>query len=207
MVNDAPKEAAEARRAPVQDRSIKRVNRILEVTANLVREEGLDGVKTTEIARRAGIKLASLYRYFPNKNAVLRSLVEFQFEKMRPKLDRFLDEFDLQHGIENIIDAYASFYQSEPGFIELWSGLQAIPELHQLDLEDLHYNADRISQKLEPLLPHMERRELHTIAMMVTRTAGAILRLTLTIDPEEAKPMIVELKTMVGKYLRQRLAP
>ena len=127
----------QARRAPIQKRSIERVGRILDVTAEMLQEVGVDGVKTTEIARRAEIKLASLYRYFPNKNAILKSLAERQFERLKPIMASFLQNFDLDDGLDKLIDVYADFYRNEPGYMELWAGIQGVPELNQLDMDDL----------------------------------------------------------------------
>ncbi|HEX8865495.1 MAG TPA: TetR/AcrR family transcriptional regulator, partial [Lentzea sp.] len=47
------------RRQPVQQRSAKRVERMLEACATLIDEVGYDGVTTTLIAERAGVAVGS----------------------------------------------------------------------------------------------------------------------------------------------------
>ncbi|MDJ0839355.1 MAG: TetR/AcrR family transcriptional regulator [Acidobacteriota bacterium] len=178
----------------------------MDVSAKLVAEVGVDGVKTSEIARRAGITLASLYRYFPNKTAIFKRLVERMFEKLRPNLDNFLKEFDLDNGLDQLVDTYAGFYRSEPGYAQLWSGIQAIPELAELDMDDLHENARLIADGAQRMLPHIDRETLHAIAMVVARSTGAILRLELE-ETEMAADLQRELKLMLKSYLQMRLAP
>ena len=195
----------EARRAPIQKRSIERVNRILDVTAEMLQEVGVDGVKTTEIARRADIKLASLYRYFPNKNAILKSLAERQFEKLAPSMASFLEDFNLEEGLDQLIDVYVEFYRNEPGYTELWSGIQGVPELNQLDMDDLYKNARMIVVQLHQKVPHIPEQELMAVALMVTRSCGAILRLAMTTDEATTQRLVAEVKLMVKQYLRARL--
>ena len=194
------------RRAPIQDRSRKRVELILDIAAELVAEVGVDGVKTSEIARRAEITLASLYRYFPNKTAIFESLARRQLTRLRGDLANFLEDFDLDRGLEALIATYARNFRNEAGYAQLWAGIQAIPELAALDLEDLHENARLIADSLHPKLPHLDHGEITHIAMVVARSTGAILRLGLL--EEDSAPMLQrELELMLKAYLRDRLAP
>ncbi|CAM2066920.1 TetR family transcriptional regulator [Sulfidibacter corallicola] len=193
------------RREPVQERSKRRVSAILDVAAQLVQEVGVDGLTTSEIARRAGIKLASLYRYFPNKNAIIKSLAERHFVNLRPYLQEFLENFDLETGFDRMIDAYARFYRSEPGYMELWSGIQANPELNQLDLEDLEQNVSIIVTRAGDMFPHLDEDTLKAVAMVTTRSCGAVLRLAMTAEPKQAEIMLEELKHMVKSYIMSRM--
>lgn len=196
----------DVRRAPVQERSRKRVELILDETAKLLTEVGVDGVKTSEIARRADITLASLYRYFPNKAAIFKSLVLRWFDKIRPQMGSFLEEFNLDESLDKIIDTYARFYREEPGYAELWSGIQAIPGLQELDLEDLRISARMIADKTGEIMPHIPSQDMLVIATVVNRAAGAILRLEL-IETEMSEDLHRELKIMLKAYLKSRLAP
>ena len=119
----------EQRRKPVQGRSKERVDTILSVATDIICEVGIQGTKTSEIARRAGISLPSLYRYFPNKSAIIKSLAEQHIEKLDTLMKGFVENFDLDEGFDQLVDLYAEFYRSEPGYKEIWSGVESMPSI------------------------------------------------------------------------------
>jgi AcrR family transcriptional regulator len=70
------------RKAPTQERAAATVDAILRATARIVSEVGYDAATTNHIAKKAGVSVGSLYQYFPNKAAILRTLIERHLEKM-----------------------------------------------------------------------------------------------------------------------------
>jgi AcrR family transcriptional regulator len=62
------------RKAPRQVRAQRTVGFILDAAAYILAEHGLDGFTTNRVAERAGVNIASLYQYFPNKAAILAAL-------------------------------------------------------------------------------------------------------------------------------------
>lgn len=76
---DAPPAAAggvelDRKRAPTQVRALETCERILDATANLLGEVGIERLSTNLICERAGLSPPALYRYYPNKYAVLAEL-------------------------------------------------------------------------------------------------------------------------------------
>ncbi len=49
---------------------------ILAAALQLFKERGMERVTTNDIVQRAGIPIGSLYRYYPNKDAIVAALVE-----------------------------------------------------------------------------------------------------------------------------------
>ncbi|RMF15754.1 MAG: TetR/AcrR family transcriptional regulator [Gammaproteobacteria bacterium] len=195
----------EQRRKPVQERSRERVDRILAVAAQLISEKGVDALKTSEIAREAGISLASLYRYFPNKAAVIKAIAERHIEKLDVHIKAFVETLDLESGFDQLIDTYAQFYRTEPGYKEIWSGVEAMPELQALDLGELYDNARDVSEAARARFPEVDPERLWLICVMLPRACGAVLRLAMNLSEEQATGMVDELKLMVKSYLRARL--
>ncbi|MEI2581644.1 TetR/AcrR family transcriptional regulator [Scytonema sp. PRP1] len=70
------------RKLPQQDRSKVTVDAILTATARILTEEGYDKASTNRIAELAGVSIGSLYQYFPNKEALVASLVEHHVNEM-----------------------------------------------------------------------------------------------------------------------------
>ena len=62
------------RKAPLQARSRRTVESILTAGAYILAERGIEGFTTNHVAERAGVNIASLYQYFPNKQAILEAL-------------------------------------------------------------------------------------------------------------------------------------
>lgn len=64
------------RKAAKQQRSRVTIEAILEATARIVGQVGLDRATTNRIAELAGVSIGSLYQYFPGKEALLAALIE-----------------------------------------------------------------------------------------------------------------------------------
>jgi len=62
------------RKQPRQERSRFTVDAILEAAADILVRNGYDRLTTNRIADRAGVNVASLYQYFPGKEAVVAEL-------------------------------------------------------------------------------------------------------------------------------------
>lgn len=69
------------RRQPVQERSRLRVARILNAASELVEAEGEAAATTRAIAERAGVPVATVYQFFPNREAILREILLDQLEQ------------------------------------------------------------------------------------------------------------------------------
>lgn len=62
------------RKRPTQERAQATVDAILEATTYILVRRGWRGLTTNAIAERAGVNIASLYQYFPNKEAIVAEL-------------------------------------------------------------------------------------------------------------------------------------
>ena len=61
---------------PLRAAGRQRVEELLEAASDLLAERGYEATTMAEIAARAGAKIGSLYRFFPNKEAVADALVQ-----------------------------------------------------------------------------------------------------------------------------------
>jgi len=64
------------RREPVQERSRRRVQRILTAARELLESGGGDAVTTRAIAERAGVPVATVYQFFPNRDAIFHEVLQ-----------------------------------------------------------------------------------------------------------------------------------
>jgi AcrR family transcriptional regulator len=77
---------AQPLRAAKQQRSRILMQSVREAAIELLRGGGPDAITTVKIAERAGISIGSLYRYYPNKEAILTDIYDGELLK----LDRVL---------------------------------------------------------------------------------------------------------------------
>src|ERR1700730_8490433 len=108
----------ELRKQPSQTRSKAMVDTILDATARVLVERGYAKTNTNVVAELAGISFGSLYRYYPNKNALINALQERHVGKM---LAIFLDvtakmtpEGSLARDLQALIDALVAAHLLEP---------------------------------------------------------------------------------------------
>jgi AcrR family transcriptional regulator len=62
------------RKNPRQARARATVDAVLEAAAQLLERDGEAGFNTNAVAERAGVSIGTLYRYFPDKRAILLAL-------------------------------------------------------------------------------------------------------------------------------------
>ncbi|MDB5989811.1 MAG: TetR family transcriptional regulator [Herbaspirillum sp.] len=108
----------ELRKQPSQARSKAMVDTILDATARVLVERGYAKTNTNIVAELAGISVGSLYRYYPNKNALIHALQERHVGKM---LGVFLNstanmtsEGSLAGDLKALIDALVAAHLLEP---------------------------------------------------------------------------------------------
>lgn len=75
-VSESTKPETDKRSAPHQARSQRTMDLILSTAADLLEEVGFERLSTNLICKRAGLTPPALYRYFPNKYAILKELGE-----------------------------------------------------------------------------------------------------------------------------------
>src|ERR1035437_8849710 len=63
-----------AKKQPSQQRSTQTVELILRLTAEVLADVGIERLSTNLVCERAGLTPPALYRYFPNKYAILSEL-------------------------------------------------------------------------------------------------------------------------------------
>lgn len=70
------RDTTKVRRNPAQSRSLATVDAILTATAYVLADRGFVRATTNRIAEVAGVNIGTLYRYFPNKDALVGALID-----------------------------------------------------------------------------------------------------------------------------------
>ena len=64
------------RKRPQQQRSRELVKALIDATAKVIQQQGLDNTTTARIAEVAGVSVGSLYQYFGDKDGLIEALME-----------------------------------------------------------------------------------------------------------------------------------
>ncbi len=191
------------RRVPRQRRSRDIVDAILEATRQLLAESGPETLTTNRIAERAGISIGSLYRYFPDKAAVVEAVVATATRREAADLNEAgwaIDRVPLAEGLVRIVD-----YQIERHRRLVEQGGDLYRDHHQASSLSRTLGSSAVEARIRGLLDRHsgETRvgDSGQAAYLLVRGVSAILRLTMEERPEKlAEPSFRDelLKMVVG---------
>jgi AcrR family transcriptional regulator len=99
-----------------QERGTRRLEEIVASAAALFAERGFDGTSLNAIAKAAGVTIASIYQYFPNREAIVDAVAEFYLAAFRAEAsegvghspDVSLDIF-IRRGVTALFDFHAKY--------------------------------------------------------------------------------------------------
>jgi AcrR family transcriptional regulator len=84
--------AAWPNQKPPEEPGDRRRRQLLDATAALIAEKGLEGLRTRDIAARAGMNISTLHYYFSTKNELLHALMQDAREAFKPPLRSAADQ-------------------------------------------------------------------------------------------------------------------
>jgi AcrR family transcriptional regulator len=113
------------RRVPSQERSRRRVEQILDAAATVVVRDGVETLSTQEIARQAGVPVASLYQYFADKDDVLLALAGRDMDEMDAEVATALgrlgpEDVSVETLVRTTMEAFVRVYHRRRSFVEIY---------------------------------------------------------------------------------------
>lgn len=113
-----PGGASLLRNEPVQARSSARLTGLLDAAAGLIDEIGYERLTTAMVAERAGASIGTVYRYFPDRIAVVDALALRGLQRLGQRFDAALAEAgdDWAAPVDLLVDCLVDLHRTEPGF-------------------------------------------------------------------------------------------
>lgn len=112
------------RHEPIQERSAKRVEHIMDCGSQLIAEVGYDRATTNDIAKRAQIPIGSFYQYFPNKESLLHALSTRYLIQLKEHFAEYIQkqkpDTTLQEFLTYIIEELVNFRKKHKGFKQMF---------------------------------------------------------------------------------------
>lgn len=191
------------RRQPEQGRAKRTLDTMLTSARKLIEEKGTDGFTMAELARRAGISKPALYRYFPNKQALLLELSRQTFRENKELLATKLESGpdDVLPGLQAALHDYCMRQRSESFRAHLRAAMHADPELATLDLADSRANAALASHYLLHHFPNLDSKEVETQMLIIMGCVDSVAHMVTHMDDVEAETLIRSFVQMCAKAL------
>src|SRR3954468_22552278 len=187
----APRQAARsaAAKVPTQQRSRERVERMLAAASALIAEGGSDSMRMSEVAERAGVPIGSLYQFFPDKGAIIRTLAERYNALGRECIEKELAPVSTLHEVGDafarLVDIYYAMFLAEPVMRDIWSGTQADKALQDIDLADSRETGRLLAAAWRRVRADAEPGRIATRAFLIMNLGEATMRLAIAVGCKE----------------------
>ncbi len=157
------------RKTPTQSRSEYTYGVILQASLDLLARGGLEGFTTNAVAKRAGVSVGSLYQYFPNKDAILATLVREMRTSMRDDFQRAVTNtlgLSLEASVVTLINASLHHHLDNPDLTAL---LEKVEDELPLDADTRALKAEMsgfvVTLLRDHAIPDAERTAFDLIAL------------------------------------------
>lgn len=167
------------RKPPVQDRARVTVEIVLEAAAQLLQRHGEAGFNTNAVAERAGVSIGALYRYFPDKQALMLALAERESRLYAEEVQRLLAAKPTGVALDRaliqaFIGAFAGRRQARRIAMAHWFA-HAPPEVLAERYTALARALCSLDERLTPLRAFVLTRSLHGVLRAAALEGGNLL--------------------------------
>ncbi|HOO37809.1 MAG TPA: TetR/AcrR family transcriptional regulator [Deltaproteobacteria bacterium] len=200
------------RTQPKQQRAKNTVELILKTATELIEEVGFEAFTTKLLAQRANILIRNIYRYYPNKLAIIYALAE----RISAKQAEFIDNFSSvanpgipwRDAVGSTINAFMSAALAEPAFLTIRDAMHGSPELKAIDERSADEMTRRLTAAMKSRIPDFQDEKLQLISMIILDTSVAIIDHALmeyhaARNEQKLSETIEELKKILTSYLAQ----
>jgi AcrR family transcriptional regulator len=171
MTDVAPSTHLRAR--PAQKRSAETFDKVLDAAMALLIDGGLMGFNTNAIAERAGVNVATVYHYFPDKFSVLRQLFEREEENRSRSVLALVRQADssktITEWVRDVVDLVLDQREMN-GPNVLRRTMAIVPELQELDRDIDTRVMDALGTALRQRFPDASADRVDVVAMLIVRT-------------------------------------
>lgn len=198
------------RNEPVQARSAARLSSLLDAAAEVVQEVGYERLTTAMVAERAGASIGTVYRYFPDRIAVLEGLSARAFRRFLDQVSARYRESRLETVEERVaaaIDVYVALYRTEPGFRVVRFGDVVDTRLLDGRRSNSAVLAERLAGIAEERGVQHDPQELVFRLQVVISLTEALVHRAFAADARGDDAFLTEAKAVAGEYVRRHLDP
>lgn len=187
------------------------MEQILDAACDVFSQVGYDAATTNAIATVAGTSIGSLYRFFPDKAAIFKALIDRYLDHTRQILTGIEVETDMplppEKYVGRVIEGWSQTLINNPGYCSVFMQLQGTsPDIEPLSIAVTHGLAELLAQVNERYWAQQAKQQKtpHPIAALVLIEAiSSLLRLMLRQPPGDRPLVLAEIKRLCSAYLHQ----
>jgi AcrR family transcriptional regulator len=183
---------------PAQPRAAETYEHLLEVTAQVLAEVGFELLTTNLVCEHAKLSPPALYRYFPNKYALLHELGLRLMHKQNALIPQWLTPTafrsakKLEEALTGLLLETYKVTCETTGGIWIMRALRAIPMLQDVRLESASEVASQATARLSEAFPDAPKADLELISRVSDSMAYAALEMLFD-DPSLDAPSVMRL--------------
>jgi len=199
-----PSRRRSVRTEPTQRRSSQRLDALLDAAAEIVDESGFERLTTQMVAERAGASIGTVYRYFPDRVAVLYALRERSVHRYRERVADEMTRAELDSWwtvVDVALDVSAKMYAAEPGFSVVHAAQRELAE-GDVEPEFAHRMARLIEAEFGSEGDEAELRFRLGVAMEI---GDALISRAYERSVDGDERYLAEAKRLVHDYLAEHL--
>jgi len=196
------------KKLPAQQRATETFERILEVAAQTLADVGVDRLSTNLICERAGLSPPALYRYFPNKYALLVELARRLMERQNELIPRWITAqalggtpAKLQQALQGLVLDTYRVTRGTTGGLWITRALLAVPVLTQVRLESHAKVTQAQAGLLREAFPTVPWSELVLASRVSVEILYSAVEMLLDEQPMDAQEASRIVSTMTASYL------
>ena len=180
------------------------MEKILSAASEILVERGLGAFNTNAVAECAGINVATLYHYFPDKVAILAELFtrdqRRRSEFITTRMDDLPKVSDLDRWVYELIHSIVDLRRANPATVSLRQACRTVPELVEIEEQDNANLVAHFSRVLRLRFPDLTpSRSRHGARALIE--SGAALLDRASLDEDASQGLVRETITMISLYL------
>ncbi len=177
---------------------------MLDACADILDEDGYDGLTTTRIAQRADVAIGSVYQFFPDKRAVAQALALRNLEEFGERISARLADGDFDDWSDTvgaIIEIFVAMHRTVPGFRVLRFGDVADVHLLDSDADNNAVVAGRLRRMIVETFDVQDTPGLATALAIAVEAGDAVLKMAFRRDPDGDPVIVSEAERLIHGYL------
>lgn len=198
----------DAKLRPTQARAQDTYEVVLATAGELLIESGFEQLTTNAICKRAGLTPPALYRYFPNKYAILKELGDRLMRLQDDAVFAWMEAGGLEGAtaservaktaalLTDVIDMTRRF----PGGAAIGRALRAVPMLQQLRFASRDMVAGQFGEVLAARFPSVSPLRIRTATRMMVELTYAATEMAVEEPGQDARALAEEIGRLFDCY-------